>query len=138
MLKSSIANCKGADQPMQPNFQTLAEHTSLRLDLKILKAGFVMVVVVLGFYVPPTAKVIWRRDLGLKSHPKDWFCYGVVSERRCHGMVSVSKNRHLSHVMRRPAFCICENKEADQLRGNHEADQCLCFPYIDSTIPLLY
>ena len=28
-------------------------------------------VVVLGFYVPPTAKVIRRRDLGLKSHPKD-------------------------------------------------------------------
>ena len=22
--------------------------------------------------VPPTAKVIRRRDLGLKSHPKDW------------------------------------------------------------------
>ena len=31
-----------------------------------------IVVVVLGFYVPPTAKVIRRRDLGLKSHPKDW------------------------------------------------------------------
>ena len=31
-----------------------------------------MVLVVLGFYVPPTAKVIQRRDLGLKSHPKDW------------------------------------------------------------------
>ena len=29
------------------------------------------VVFVLGFYVPPTAKVIRRRDLGLKSHPKD-------------------------------------------------------------------
>ena len=29
-------------------------------------------VLVLGFYVPPTAKVIWGRDLGLKSHPKDW------------------------------------------------------------------
>ena len=28
-------------------------------------------VVVLGFYVSPTAKVIRRRDLGLKSHPKD-------------------------------------------------------------------
>ena len=26
----------------------------------------------LGFYVPPTAKVIRRRDLGLKSYPKDW------------------------------------------------------------------
>ena len=31
----------------------------------------IVVVVVLGFYVPPTAKVIRRRDLGLKSHPKD-------------------------------------------------------------------
>ena len=35
------------------------------------------------------------------------------------------------------AFCICENKDADQLRGNREADQRLCFRYIDSTIPLL-
>ena len=33
---------------------------------------FVVVVVALGFYVPLTAKVIRRRDLGLKSHPKDW------------------------------------------------------------------
>ena len=39
--------------------------------------------------------------------------------------------------MRRPDFCICENKDADQLRGNREADQRLCFRYIDSTIPLL-
>ena len=38
--------------------------------------------------------------------------------------------------MRKPAFCICENKDADQLRGNREADQHLCFRYIDSTIPL--
>ena len=34
-------------------------------------------------------------------------------------------------------FCICENKEADQLRGNREADQRLCFRYTDRTIPLL-
>ena len=34
-------------------------------------------------------------------------------------------------------FCICENKDADQLRGNREADQRLCFRYLDSTIPLL-
>ena len=26
----------------------------------------------LRFYVPPTAKVIRRRDLGRKSHLKDW------------------------------------------------------------------
>ena len=39
--------------------------------------------------------------------------------------------------MRKPAFCICENKDADQLHGNREADQHLCFRYTDSTIPLL-
>ena len=44
---------------------------------------------------------------------------------------------YLSRVVRKPAFCICENKGADQLRGNLEADQRLCFHYIDSAIPLL-
>ena len=39
--------------------------------------------------------------------------------------------------MRKPDFCICENKDADQLRGNREADQRLWFRYTDSTIPLL-
>ena len=39
--------------------------------------------------------------------------------------------------MRKPAFCVCKNKDADQLRGNREADQHLCFRYIASTIPLL-
>ena len=39
--------------------------------------------------------------------------------------------------MRKPMFCICENKGADQLRGNRKADQRLCFHYLDSTIPLL-
>ena len=39
--------------------------------------------------------------------------------------------------MRKPDFCICENKDADQLRGNREADQRFCFRYTDSTIPLL-
>ena len=39
--------------------------------------------------------------------------------------------------MRKSDFCICENKGADQLRGDREADQRLCFRYTDSTIPLL-
>ena len=39
--------------------------------------------------------------------------------------------------MRKLAFCICENKDAGQLRSNCAADQCLCFRYIDSTILLL-
>ena len=46
-------------------------------------------------------------------------------------------NKQLSLVMRKPAFCICKNKDADQLRGNREADQRLCFRYTDKTIPLL-
>ena len=40
--------------------------------------------------------------------------------------------------MGKPTICICENKDADQLRGNREADQRLCFRYTDSTLPLLY
>ena len=39
--------------------------------------------------------------------------------------------------MRKPTICIGENKGADQLRSNCEADQRLCFRYSDSTIPLL-
>ena len=39
--------------------------------------------------------------------------------------------------MGKPTICIGENKDADQLRGNREADQRLCFRFLDSTIPLL-
>ena len=46
-------------------------------------------------------------------------------------------SHEMSLVVRKPAFCICENKDADQLRGNREADQHLCFRYTDSEIPLL-
>ena len=40
---------------------------------------------------------------------------------------------YMSLVMRKPAFCICENKDAEQLCGNREADQRLCFRYTDTT-----
>ena len=43
----------------------------------------------------------------------------------------------ISRIVRKPDFCLCENKGADQLRGNREADQHLCFRYTDSTISLL-
>ena len=45
--------------------------------------------------------------------------------------------KYLSRPMGKPTICIGENKDADQLRGNREADQRLCFRYWDSTIPLL-
>ena len=38
--------------------------------------------------------------------------------------------------MRKQTFCICENKDADQIRDYRKADQRLCFRYIDSTIYL--
>ena len=42
----------------------------------------------------------------------------------------------MSCVMRKPDFCLGKNKGADQLHSNCEADQCLCFCYMDNTIPL--
>ena len=43
---------------------------------------------------------------------------------------------YMSLFMRKPDFCICENKNADQLRGNRKADQRLCFP--TRTVQSLY
>ena len=54
--------------------------------------------------------------------------------------VNESNNVYLfSYEPRREktGFLHMQNKDADQLRGNHEADQRLCFRYTDSTIPLL-
>ena len=39
--------------------------------------------------------------------------------------------------MGKPTICLGENKGADQLRSNCEADQRLCFRNSDSTIPPL-
>ena len=47
------------------------------------------------------------------------------------------ETNYLSPGVRKPTICICEIKGADQRRGNREADQRLCFRYMDSTIPLL-
>ena len=56
----------------------------------------------------------------------------------CHfTSVIIATHPNMSRVMRKPDFCICENKGADQLRGNREADQRLCFCYTASAIPLL-
>ena len=73
----------------------------------------------------------------------NFFCFVVAIFDLVHDMVQTqsrietSDTRNMRIVMRKPDFCICENKDADQLRGNREADQRLCFRYMDSTIPLL-
>ena len=66
--------------------------------------------------------------------------YDTHYQMLCHNLdkhMSLVYQEQMSHVMRRQTFGICENKDADQLRGNREADQRLCFRYIHSPIPLL-
>ena len=41
---------------------------------------------------------------------------------------------YMRGIVRKLDFCLCENKGADQLRSNCEADQRLCFRYTDSTL----
>ena len=52
-------------------------------------------------------------------------------------IVSDFTDTHMSRRMGKQTICTGENKGADQLRGNREADQRLCFRYTDSTIPFL-
>ena len=67
--------------------------------------------------------------------------FRLQEEERLYYLCSENKGTdlrlNLSCNVRKPDFCICENKDADQLRGNREADQRLCFRYTDSTIPPL-
>ena len=85
------------------------------------------------------ASQISKLYIGIIFEPSDFWKYcprtnihnGAVPE------TEKSKIYHMSRVMRKPDFGLCENKGADQLRSNCEADQRLCFRYSDSTIPLL-
>ena len=59
------------------------------------------------------------------SDPRDRFVFPIHKLMTdSYSLIDMSK---MSLVMRKPAFCICENKDADQLRGSREADQRLCF-----------
>ena len=42
-----------------------------------------------------------------------------------------------SLILRKPDFCICKNKGADQMCSNCTADQCFCFCCMDSIVPFL-
>ena len=61
----------------------------------------------------------------------------IINKNQQYTNLVKERLRKLSLVVRKPSFCICKNKDADQLRGNREADQHLCFRYTDTTIPLL-
>ena len=78
------------------------------------------------------------------------FCWSFLSST-CKSLQSFSFKRtffiadrssaecyYTSHVMRKPAFCICKNKGNDQLCSNRAAHQCLRYRYLDSKPCLLY
>ena len=71
------------------------------------------------------------------------FPYGTINEccwvsvSSNYELLIMSQRQQLSRPMGKPTICIGENKGADQLRSNCEADQRLCFRYVDSAIPLL-
>ena len=61
----------------------------------------------------------------------------VIGDVRNNNLLFVIFIQNMSRHMGKPTILICENKGADQLRSNCEADQRLCFRYSDSTIPPL-
>ena len=72
-----------------------------------------------------------------REHPVNPYTSCVMTFVTRYTVSFIERSVDLSRDVRKPDFCICENKDADQLRGNREADQRLCFRYTDSTIPLL-
>ena len=64
----------------------------------------------------------------------EFYTIGTFSQNR---KIGAEYLKNMSRVVRKPDFCPGENKGADQLCSNCEADQCLCFHYMDNTIPLL-
>ena len=70
---------------------------------------------------------------GLVGIPEDRFSHVAAKM-----LIGIHCRHEMSRLMGKPTICICENKDADQLRGNREADQRLCFRYKNSTLHLLF
>ena len=103
-----ICNSKGADQ--------LHSQSASLLHLLIRK------------YDPCILKLKFSNLLSLVGDPRQIFSWRSYPS---------SGDSNMSHIMRKPTICIGENKETDQLCGNHEADQRLCFRYTDSSSSFL-
>ena len=97
-------------------------------DWWVHKLGGVSKIAGFSYQMRPETQVLHGYDLSCLRNVKPYYNKNI-NNNNC--------KRPKSRVMRKPTFCICENKDADQLRGNREADQRLCFRYTDSTIPLL-
>ena len=80
----------------------------------------------IGFYEGLT-KIGFELSSNIIKYEPYFFCC-TMSDRCCN---------YLRLVMRKLVFCICKNKDADQLCGKRTADQRLCFRCIYNTIHLL-
>ena len=83
----------------------------------------------------PASLVIACVDSGVVSVKMPVYNKGITKLRiECTETDAINK---MSRRMGKPTICIGENKGADQLCSNCEADQRLCFRYTDSTFPPL-
>ena len=82
----------------------------------------------------PTSVAVLPSLLDLVRNPIDRFSHKAAHLLESCLLILLS---YMSLVMTKPLYCICENKDTDQLCGNRRADQRLCFCYTDSIIPLL-
>ena len=94
------------------------------------------------WFCVPLAKQLKQDKVG---HGEVTIHNAATVVHKCHKYQNIFKQGFIqqapldmSRLVGKPTICICENKDTDQLRGNREADQRLCFRYSDSTIsPLL-
>ena len=63
---------------------------------------------------------------------------GIIFYQGVSFCLKVLHEHEMSRVVRKQDYCLCENKDADQLRSNCEADQRLCFHYTERTISHLH
>ena len=66
------------------------------------------------------------------------FCVLYILSSFCRDLRITHYLGHGKYQIRKLDFCVCENKDADQLHSYFEADQRLCFRYSDITIPPLH
>ena len=97
----------------------------------------------LCFYSLVCVRPVWKPHCLFSHKAAEMYTYLVLMNQQFYSYTIACLNGNIydfyqvSHLMGKPTICIGENKDADQLRGNREADQRLCFRYSDSTIPLL-
>ena len=74
-----------------------------------------------------------RTPVGSNFGPFDSVASTLLLGHRVPHKYDATITIYLSHHMGKPTICLGENKGTDQLRGNREADQRLCFRYTSSS-----